>query len=298
MHKRRLHLPAIRDILKELNIRFYEHGDSPYVSEGWIGTVCCYCGREGKPGLGIHLQKLSVSCWKCGSHGKWLPRVLSDLSDRPIPVILNLLAGLDTFIPGEAKSTGRYLPPKDAGPLLPAHVRYLKNRGFDPDELVQTWGLSGVGISDEYQWRVVAPVTLHNRPVSWSTRAIGNAAPKYLSAPPDRESVPLKDTIFGMDHVRHAILIVEGWLDVMAVGPGVGGTYGLKVTTAQLLLLSKIPVRYICSDAEPAAQRQAKELAANLSIFPGRTEIVSLETGKDPPECSESERKELRKLLE
>jgi hypothetical protein len=223
------------------------------------------------------------------------------MSGQSIPVILNLLAGLDTFIPGEKlKTTGKYAPPADVGPLLSAHERYLKDeRGLDPDEMVRVWGLGGIGISAEYQWRLFTTVTLHNRPVSWSTRAIGKVASgKYLHAKPHMESVPINDTIFGMDYVKHAVIIVEGWMDVMAIGPGAGAIYGLKTSTAQLLSFSKVPVRYIALDAQSFAKRRAEELAANLSLFPGRTELVTLETGKDPAECSESERKELRKLLE
>src|SRR5207245_2797387 len=110
---------------------------------------------------------------------------------------------------------GRYKEPSGVGPLLPEHRNYLSKRGFDPDEVVEKWGVKGIGRGGRYQWRLFVPVFVEKKPVSWTTRAVGNVELRYVSAPKTEESVHLKDTLFGEDYVRNTIVVVEGPLDAM-----------------------------------------------------------------------------------
>ena len=73
--------------------------------------------------------------------------------------------------------------------------------------------------------------------------------------------------------------------------------FGLNVSDSQTEMLSRISRRVVCFDSEPVAQRAAKKLAKNLLCFPGRTELVQLDS-PDPGSATEEEVRKLRKMLE
>lgn len=290
---------TIRDILNDLNIPFRETGQDSLVTRGWVGIKCPMpgCGQGGKFGRGIHVQTLKTSCWKCGSAR--LGDVLCAASGRPMRDVLILLSGIApdyATIAQDAKSPiGRYEPPPGVGKLLPAHRRYLERRGFDPDQVHEQWGVQGIGAEKWLPWRLYIPVRDNlGRDQSWTTRAVGSkVTQRYMSAPPTRESKPLKSLIFGEHLARHAVVITEGCFGAMRIGPGGVATLGLTFTRAQVSRLSRFPVRVCCFDNEPAAQRRARALAAELEIFPGETFVVCL-SGPDPDTSPLGEIEELR----
>lgn len=162
----------------------------------------------------------------------------------------------------------------------------------------------GPGRRGFLSWRIFIPVSHPDAPgkkrgqwmrTSWTTRAVGRGVePRYLSAPPDCESVPLKSSLLGLESVGHAAVVVEGPFDAFRVGPGAVCTFGLSYTRAQVLLLSRIPVRVICFDNDPAAQARAHKLSDELAPFPGETHVAVL-SGPDPDSSPEAEVDELRR---
>jgi hypothetical protein len=288
---------TLRELLTHLDISFKETGESPLVTAGWIGTVCPWCGKgTGKPGLGIHVQTLKLSCWKCGSHD--LAGFLQESTNLPWGQIKLILRNLDAIggVPAPEKSSGRYREPLGVGELLPAHRNYLIKRGFDPDEIGEVWGVRGIGVGGNYQWRLFLPVSDGKKPVSWTTRAVGNVELRYISAPPTDETVPLKSTLYGRHLARNAVVVVEGPTDAWRIGPGAVATYGLSHTPAQVALIATYPVRAICFDTEPTAQRRARKLADDLATFPGVTYVVTL-GGPDPDTSPRAELDELRRTF-
>jgi len=290
----------IRDLLRSLGVPFKEHTETSLASPGWIACPCPYCGRGDKFGLGINVKSLAVSCWKCGQHK--LGQVLSDCTNTPLREILPLLPkrgeSLD-FTPVE-RVTGKYLPPPEVVPLdhpsAVAHRNYLRKRRIDPEWLAEHYKAGAIaGDGGHYRWRIFLPVLdIRGKPVSWTTRAIGKGVePRYLSSPPERELVPLKHTVYGVQHIRSRVVICEGPFSSLAVGPGAIATYGLSYTKAQLGWLAKIPSRTVLFDSEPAAQRRAHQLANALACFSGETNIVEL-SGPDPAESPLEEIAELR----
>jgi DNA primase len=179
--------------------------------------------------------------------------------------------------------------------MLPVHRKYLSNqRRLDPDEIAQLWGVQGIGLAAEYAWRLWIPVYHFGEVVSWTTRAIGTGM-RYLHAPPEQESVPIKSVLYGSDLVRHAVIICEGPIDAWTIGPGAVATCGLGYTREQLIKLSQFSVKVVCFDSEFQAQKRARRLARQLQVFPGETYVVELQTGKDPNEADRREIMELRK---
>lgn len=247
--------------------------------------------------LGLSLARGAFSCWQCG----FVPRKeavagLLGVSEREAG---GLLGGLERPLPPAiaAKAPGRLVLPDGLGPLLPPHRRYLKGRGYDPDELAAVWGLQGIGLAARLAWRLFIPVTRRGVTVSWTTRSLTDGGRRYVAADESQEAVPAKSLLYGADLVPgRAVIVVEGPADAWAVGPGAVATLGTSTSSAQVRRLLRYPVRYLCFDSEPGGQRRATRLLRDLSAFAGRTFNVVLDA-KDPGSAKPKELRALRVLL-
>lgn len=294
----------ITDILNEYRVPFKRHGETHHATTNYAQIDCPMCGAKGKWRMGIHLTKNYATCWNCGPHQ--LLQVLTEITGAGYAKCQDLVHSLKKnarFIEQELgvhkQPRGSLVFPKGVDKLLPAHRKYLRNRGFNVRELERLWGVKGIGMEVNLSWRVFIPIYHHGEVVSWTTRSISDDCErKYISASPEQESVSHKEILFGMDYVRHAAMVTEGPLDAMSIGPGAVATLGTTVTKTQVEQLARIPLRYICLDNEPQAQARAEGLCNRLGVFPGETRRVVLDSGKDPGECSMQELTELRKLLE
>lgn len=291
---------TVIEVLETLNIPFKRHGESPHVSQGWVGIVCPYCDSgQGKFGLGINLQGMYCSCWKCGSHS--FVSALTIASGEKYARIKELLGDVVQGVEDDKPQVrGKLIFPPGVGPLGAPHVEYLSGRGFDPIKLYSLWEVKGIGYEGgNLAWRLFIPIIFRGETVSWTTRTVipDPSIPRYRSARPDQEKIHHKDLLYGEDFCRHAIVVCEGVTDVWRIGPGAVATFGTTVTAAQKFRIAKYPVRIYCFDNEPEARRRSKALANELAIFPGETYNLSLSSGKDPGDASEDDIAQIRKLL-
>lgn len=285
------------DILNQLNIPFVAEGK--YASPGWVQFNCPFCdggSDPNRPYCGYNLASNYVNCWRCGGHP--LGKTLMSLAGISWPEAKKLLGGLE--VDREALShlpkRGKLQLPAGLGPLLPCHRKYLRGRGFDPDELVQLWGLQGIGLAPRLPWRIFIPIVYQGQTVSWTTRKTGEggSSSRYWSARPDQEVFNHKELLYGSDYCRHSVVIVEGPTDVWRIGPGAVAVLGTGIKQKQLLGISNILVRVICFDSDVAGQHRANLLCNALSAFPGDTYNVVLDS-KDPGSATPKEIKRLRK---
>lgn len=223
------------------------------------------------------------------------------ITGREVAEVRRLLGGMvrDRGSPRERKILRELRLPAGLGELRPAHRKFLKARGFDPDEVEDRWGVRGIGeLGGRYAWRLFIPIYLGAQLVSWTTRAVGAGDPRrYDTAPEGWEAFPAKQLLYGEEKCGASVMLVEGPLDVWAVGPGAVCSFGAAVGKAQLARLARFPVRYVCLDAEEDAQRVARKLVRQLQAFAGDTYNVILETGKDASRCDKSELTRLKELL-
>ena len=288
------------EFLQTRNIPFRQTGEHHHVSSaGFVGVDCPFCSpNSGRFRLGVRENLRSANCWTCGYHSA--RECLAELTGLTWQEIKAELGELGSEPDYEPIKRGRLKLPDGVGPLLPPHRLYLKQRGFDADELVRVWGIEGIGIAAKLSWRLFIPV--HDRDgatVSWTTRTIwAGGEPRYKGAAANEEEVDRKSLLYGMGYVRHACVCCEGPSDVWRIGPGAVATMGVVVTRSQIALLAKVPVRAVCFDREPEAQRRATELCRQLEPFPGLTLNLKLERAKDPGEAAEDEVKEIRRVLE
>lgn len=283
----------VTDLLDQHRIKWTaQHRD---VRQGWVALLegCPWCGkRSGELYLSINLHSAIANCWRCGPHS--LADVLSVCTRMPLRDAIEAARGVSRIAAPE-RPTGTLKRPAGLTALAPAHRRYLRQRGFDVDAVEQIWSLQAISIASRLAWRVYIPIFDRNGfEVSWTTRAIGTKPPRYHTASPEEEATPAKSLLFGEQYCGRSIVVHEGPFDAIATGPGATATLGLGVTPEQISRLACYPIRAVCFDAEPEAQKRAAKLVAMLAPFPGETFRVELETGNDPASCEKSEIADLR----
>jgi hypothetical protein len=283
----------IKEVLQLLNVDFKTSGHKD-VRTNYIGLHCPYCNRKEKYYLGINLSNGICTCWYCGPHS--IADALSNITNRSKSEIYDLLRGIG-WSKVKTKPRGCLKIPQGVGSLSLAHRIYLQRRGFDPDTLTDLWGIRGIGISSRLSWRIWIPVTFQGEVVSWTTRSIGENEPRYVSAGPNEESIALKTLLYGSDYCYNSVIVVEGPIDVWAIGYGAVATCGTSFTKEQINTIGNYPVRAICFDNEPNAQIRARRLASELQLLPGDTHIIELESGKDAASANKDELEEIRKTF-
>ena len=288
----------ILEFLKEQGIRSFKAGDGrrdKHISPrgDWAQMVCPICGTD-HLWLGYNIENDYFHCFNHGSCSKWeLFKAWFHGQD-----VKALLAGLEKPISVDSWApvvSGRYLPPKPLMPLrlYKRHVAYLRGRGLDPEEMSRKWGMMAIPVDGEptYCDRIFIPVCdVGGRPVSWQARTIRNNSMRYLAAPKERESVPIKELLYGEHLVNRydTVIVTEGVFDAVKIGKNAVATFGKKLTPTQIGRIAQFPRRVICFDSEDITQQQARELAFQLSMFPGVTDNVCLDS-PDPGSATASD---------
>jgi hypothetical protein len=237
------------------------------------------------------------SCWSCGK----LPALetFALLLRLTYPQARQLLGGIDSeHIERRVQVSGKLKEPDGLGPLLKPHKDYLKGRGFKIKELEELWKIKGIGhLHARLAWRIYIPILADQRYISWTTRTIGSSSRRYISAEANEEAVSMKQVLYGGDYCQHSVMVCEGPTDVWRIGKGAVSLLGTEYTRSQVLALSVFPRRFICFDNVPEAQKRAKKLANDLSVFDGETRNIKLDA-KDAASASEKEVQKLRAMLD
>ena len=247
--------------------------------EGWAQVHCLCTGCRHGWHLGWNLEKGFFHCWRCGPINK--VQYLSAALRLPPGDVLGLLRQYETNRTPPRRTPVARPPsvplPQGTGPLGRAHRLYLEGRGFDPDRLVEEWGLLATGqTADAWRWRVIIPITHEGELAAYQGRAIGpDVQPRYHTTDATACTVPPTELIYGLDRVPgDHVVIVEGVTGVWRLGPGAVATLGIDWKREQANRLRTFPTRYILFDPEPLARRKAISLARHLSQFGGHTEVL------------------------
>ena len=247
--------------------------------------------------MGYSIEDKYTNCWRCGSHS--LINTLIEITGEPYHKIKKLLGDLETnYFEKKEKIKGTLVLPSKIKPLHSAHKKYLHNRKFKWREIERVWKIRGIGIAPRLQWRIWIPIYYHGEIVSWTTRSISHNPniTRYINAGENEELLPHKELLYGEDFARHAIIVVEGIFDVWKIGQGAVCTFSTGYSQEQVERIVKYPIRAICFDREPEAQRRARKLVDDLSVFPGETYNIILDSA-DPGEATNKEIKRIRKEI-
>jgi hypothetical protein len=289
---------TFQDLLDQYSIPYETEGR--YARAGWVQFQCPFCtggSDPNRPYCGYNTIGNYVNCWRCGSHP--LGKTVQHLTGLGWKSIKELLGDLDVdpSIEIQLPKRGKLQIPKGVGPLLKCHRQYIRQRGFDVEEIVRLWEVQGIGLAARLSHRLFLPLKFRGHVVSWTTRKLGDSGSRYVSARPDEEALNHKHLLYGEDYVRHGIIVHEGPTDVWRTGPGAAALLGTMFSRPQISKIRKYPVRVICFDSERAAQDRASALADLLYAFPGKTYVVELDA-PDPDSASPKETKRLRRMIE
>jgi DNA primase len=200
---------------------------------------------------------------------------------------------------GEARRFGLGFAPA-GGAAEDALSRYLTERlSASSDEIVDA-GLAhharGGSLRDRFRHRLVFPIRdERGEVIAFGARALGQDVPKYLNSP--ETSVYHKGSaLFGIDlartamHERRAVVIVEGYFDVMAAHRGAlantVASSGTALTRDQAKMLSRhVDSVVLCFDNDDAGNAAASRAVDVIAAEGLPARICVLPDGcKDPDE--------------
>lgn len=287
--------------LNDYNIPFVTEGKN--VSDGWINVKCPF-HKDPSEHLGFRLTgEENLFCWGCGNVNlkKTLRALLSIDNKKAISIILSYSTGDRVRSKTKPKADEIERPvivelPFNAKPMIDIHKNYLLGRNFNPYELERDWGLLGTDHKGDHRFRIIAPIYLNNRLVTYQCRDVTRKAyVPYLACLDGDSIVNIKHTLYGIDAMKgkKRCIVVEGITDAWRMGFGVAvATFGMSFSKSaphQLKLLAEQGFEeiFILFDNEDAAQERAQALMTNIIPYLKsycQIENVKLNKASDPAE--------------
>jgi hypothetical protein len=267
----------IIELLESLRVQYQTEGHK-HCKPGWINMGCPFC--TGNPGLhlGFNLQDEYFKCWRCGWHP--ILETVSKLSGIPPSQVRDLIKGYGGKTRRASSKTIKvqmhaFKFPTQTVELTDRMKAYLKGRRFNPETLVDIWGLKGTLVGSvldkaDYAHRIIAPIYWNDRIVSFQGRALSNKNPlKYKACPKNREVIHHKHILYGLqEHWGEVGICVEGITDVWRFGPKSFATFGIEYKLQQVKQMVKAfkHIAVVFDGGEIQAQKQAERLVADLRV--------------------------------
>lgn len=212
---------------------------------------------------------------------------------RNFPVNQGVVIDVETL--GTARLPGVVIPLCELGENHPAVV-YVRDRGFDVQEVGDVWGagycLEGYEPFEVCTHRLIIPVWFRGKLVGWQARALGEGFPKYYTM----RGLSKSRMLYNYDRAVESriVVLVEGALDAWSVGLPAVAMFGksLSVTQRSILLggwpRKREPLLVVMLDPE-ASQEADRIMAECAEMFPHRRVKVELPAGTDPGSLTRDE---------
>jgi len=309
----------IVDLFNDFNIPHFTEGYK-YCRPGWVNVECPFCTGNPGPHLGFEIASNHFNCWRCGWHPTdfTISKLLNVRTEQAKEIIKQY--GGHTYrtktIPVQIRLKAHKLP-SNTMPLQQNHRQYLIGRNFDPDRLQREWKLLGTGpisllstelngkkVKLDYKHRIIIPYIWNNQQVSFDARDItGKVLNKYQACPKDRELIPHKNILYGMqEYWTETGIGVEGPTDVWRLGRRACALSGIEFIAAQVRLIAKTFKRFaVVFDGESETSKesqafiQATKLISELKFR--KVDAFSIKITGDPGEMNQSEADYLVKQL-
>lgn len=301
-----LDLFDIKEYLDSKDIPWATEGKN--ISVGWIGINCPFCSDLSNH-MGINMQSMLVSCWKCGKRGsivnlimKFEPCSFNSAKEIVPKYVLKEFGHLSA--PKRKHADLTIFPGGTLDKLLSIHENYLISRGYDPIFIQKKYDILGVGPTcDDWKFRIIIPVYLNNQLITYVGRDTTNKLDiPYKNAPITKCLIQAKHTLLNIDFVEDIIGVVEGPFDAWRMGDGFVATFGTQFTKEQLLIIKnkKIKQAFFMFDGQKddngEAIKSAHKMASDVSPFIPHVEVLELDEG-DPDKLTEDEVFHLRKEI-
>lgn len=280
--------------LEDKGIKYWK-GPRKNISRNWVGITCPWCDDPSNH-LGINLEGKTINCWRCGKRGS-IMKLLLKLERSYDYAIRALMKYQNTFeirLEPIKKIKEIKLPGNDN--FTKMHINFLLKRGLNPDFVIDYYRLKACGPVGKYKFRIIIPVFIGGKLVTFTSRDVTGKRTKYMHCPSSESIIPIKSTLYNLDRVKDTAVLVEGVFDVFRLGDGSIASFGTEVTKNQISLLLRKEVKSIFIIFDSDAIDKARKVADTLSGLFDHIEVIKLEKG-DPANLKEEEAKILMKEI-
>lgn len=284
----------------------------------WLEVRCPFCGDRKYKGA-VNIRSGAYHCWKCGSHGIFDFVSASSGCGTDAKEVYRALdpyridggSVMDVvrddgrereqgIIRKEMMKRERGLPVPGSPVVSKAMKRYLRGRGFNANYLIDRYDLRDGGIYGEWAYRIIIPIYVDGKVVSWQGRHIGDNPMRYKAASL-AESLDIKEELYNLDNCRRRrVIVVEGIFDCWRLGDDCCAVFGISVMDAQIMKLAeRFDEIYFLFDPEEKARRMAEECARKVDMLGKKAYVLDMsdtESG-DPGELTAEEVVQVKKLV-
>ena len=281
------------------------------VNRGWTNVTCPFCDDKTFNG-GFNNAGDYFHCWKCGGHDfkQALARTVN-IPFNEVNTLIEQYAGRNSVLNAlnkkQAKATKLILP---TNTFTQAERKYLKQRNFSPKLLHQKYKIVGGGITGVWKYRIIIPLILNGKIVSWTGRSILSKQqqkelkiPRYKNLSIEQSVIDPKSILYNLDNCEKKVgVLTKGAFDVMRLGDGFFCSFGTELTQAQIMeIKNRFSKVFIMFDNEVEAQSKARKFGLQIASMGVDVEIVDAYgdfNKNDGGELTESEVQIIRKELE
>ena len=254
------------------------------VNKGWTNVTCPFCDDKTFNG-GFNNAGDYYHCWKCGGHNfkQALARTVN-IPFNEVDILIEQYAGrnsvLNTLNKKQAKATKLTLP---TDTFTPAERKYLKERNLSPKLLHEKYKIVGGGITGSWKYRIIIPLVLNGKIVSWTARTILSKQqqqklkiPRYKNLSIEQSVVDPKSVLYNLDHCEDKIAVLtEGAFDVIRMGDGFFCSFGTELTQSQISMIKqRFEKVFIMFDNEEEAQAKARKFGLQIASIGVEVELV------------------------
>lgn len=258
---------------------------------GWLRQgLCPSCGKEKKFGINISFDR--TNCFSCGFH------------QRPLALIIELenlttyneaYTFLDAFETAEYLETPKEFIKEDRGDL-PEGYRlisigdsemgkrartYMKNRGFDIDELT----LKGVGycVSGKYFGRIIIPFYEAGKVIYFNARQFFEISNDKFKNPSIAEfGIGKSLLMYNADclHIYRRVYMMESAMNCLTFGENAFAIGGKIISKYQLSKVLRSPCKEVVIVLDPDAMLQALQTALEI-VDHKKVKVIEMPEKKD-----------------
>lgn len=303
-----------KQLFTDLNVPCWDSGKN--VAPGNINIQCPFCDDHSNH-LGFSIEKGNCQCWRC--QGGSPVRAVSLAARIPQETARELIRKYShgfshTNVAKQTAVSNVKSITIPGSPIIEPHRKYLRGRGFVPEELEFYHGILGTtdvgywqGI--DFRYRIIIPVydVWGNLCTFQGRDYTGLQELRYKCCPVEKAVTHHKHLLYGAELARNRrrIVVVEGVFDQWRLGPGAVATFGTSLTREQVNLLTMWEEVFFLFDPEPEAQEHARSYAKDIASCGRYVEVCAAEFGldakgnpRDPGDLTPDEARSVMKELD
>lgn len=280
------------------------------VNRGWTNVTCPFCDDKTFNG-GFNNAGDYFHCWKCGGHNfEQALALVTNIPKNQIKDLIQQYQGRNSLLnrlnKKQARATKLELP---TNTLNSVEREYLRKRNFNPKFLHEKYKIVGGGFTGTWKYRIIIPLILDGKIVSWTGRTIlskekqqGNKIPRYKNLSIEQSVIDPKSILYNLDNCKNkTAVLTEGAFDVIRMGDGFFCSFGTELTQSQISIIKqRFEKVFVMFDNEKEAQAKARKFGLQIASIGVDVEIVDCYgdfNKNDAGELNEQEVEIIRKEL-